>query len=316
MSGQVDARLATIRETAAGSKKVLEHHVSSFDWITLNAKGKWQDFSMQLENDAKENADFAAAKHCRSKSVLQKCINVTESALNRSKTTCETVIEMGKQHVTAVDAFVRNAIDDNDHHYCEINSFRQIAEDDVLKTGEDLSKHTDQNVVNFMAHIKVNWQSFILSQHSSCMDLLRGFSSSYAGGVDNTTALQEYNTEVGVALLDQQVNEHYESDGFEHSEGHMTNESEESEFPPSNDDSEGEDQIPFSSEQYNSGVYQGFSQSFDLNEPIEESDDYVLPDFDDEDHMDVWNEDSNEIRLGMYFKSNAGSGDIPLNPCA
>ncbi|KAD6119519.1 hypothetical protein E3N88_10790 [Mikania micrantha] len=137
------------------------------------------------------------------------------------------------------------------------------------------------------------------------MDLLRGFSSSYAGGVDNTTALQDYNTEVGVALIDQQVNEHYESDGFEHSEGHMTNESEESEFPPSNDESEGEgeDQIPFSSERYNSGVYQGFSQSFDLNEPIEESDDYVLPDFDDEDHMDVWNEDSNEIRLGMCFNS-------------
>ncbi|KAD1943845.1 hypothetical protein E3N88_42110 [Mikania micrantha] len=58
------------------------------------------------------------------------------------------------------------------------------------------------------------------------------FSSSYAAGVDNTTALQDNNMEVGVALLDQQVNEHYESDGFEHSEGHMTNESEESEFPP------------------------------------------------------------------------------------
>ncbi|KAD6119863.1 hypothetical protein E3N88_11134 [Mikania micrantha] len=114
------------------------------DRVTATKMGKWQDFSMQLENDAKENADFAAAKHCCFKSVLQKCINVTESALNRSKTTCETVIEMGKQHVTAVGAFVRNAIDDNDHHYCEINSFRQIAEDDVLKTGEDLSKHTDR----------------------------------------------------------------------------------------------------------------------------------------------------------------------------
>ncbi|KAD1215660.1 hypothetical protein E3N88_43152 [Mikania micrantha] len=64
------------------------------------------------------------------------------------------------------------------------------------------------------------------------MDILRGFSSSYAGGVNNTTALQYNNMEVGVALLDQQANEHYKSDGFEHSEGHMTNESEESEFPP------------------------------------------------------------------------------------
>ncbi|KAD6795778.1 hypothetical protein E3N88_06674 [Mikania micrantha] len=101
------------------------------------------------------------------------------------------------------------------------------------------------------------------------MDLQRGFSSSYAGSVDNTTALQYNNMEVGVALLDQQANEHYESDGFEHSEGHMTNER--------------------------------FTQLFDLNEPIEEPNDYVLPDFDDEDHMDVWNEDSNKIRLCMYF---------------
>ncbi|KAD3066408.1 hypothetical protein E3N88_34288 [Mikania micrantha] len=170
-------------------------------------------------------------------------------------------------------------------------SFQGFSESSFLVGEESMNMlyFLSENVVHFMAHIKVNWQSFILSQHSSCMDLLRGFSSSYAGGVDNTTALQDYNTEVGVALLDQQVNEHYESDGFEHSEGHMTNESEESEFPPSNDESEGEgeDQIPFSSEQYNSGVYQGFSQSFDLNEPIEESDDNVLPDFDDEDHMDV-----------------------------
>ncbi|KAL8199906.1 hypothetical protein R6Q57_013474 [Mikania cordata] len=33
-------------------------------------------------------------------------------------------------------------------------------------------------------------------------------------------------------FLSENVNEHYKSDGFEHSEGHMTNESEESEFPP------------------------------------------------------------------------------------
>lgn len=68
----MDARLATIRKTAAGSKKVLEQHVSSFDKTTSDAKRKWQDFCMQAENDAKENADFAATKHCRFESVLQK----------------------------------------------------------------------------------------------------------------------------------------------------------------------------------------------------------------------------------------------------
>ncbi|KAL8265882.1 hypothetical protein R6Q59_003226 [Mikania micrantha] len=108
-------------------------------------------------------------------------------------------------------------------------SFQVIGESSFLIGEESMNTlyFLSENVVNFMAHIKVNWQSFILSQHSSCMDLLRGFSNSYAGGVDNTTALQYNNMEVGVALLDQQANEHYESDGFEHSEGHMTNESEE-----------------------------------------------------------------------------------------
>ncbi|KAD7477039.1 hypothetical protein E3N88_00175 [Mikania micrantha] len=106
------------------------------------------------------------------------------------------------------------------------------------------------------------------------MDLLRGFSGSYVGGVDPTLVLQYNYPKVGIDVLDQQANEHYESDGFEHSEGHMTNESEER-----------------------------FSQGFDPNEHTEELNDYILPNFDDEDHMDVWNEDSNKICLGMYFNS-------------
>ncbi|KAJ0547533.1 putative plus-end-directed kinesin ATPase [Helianthus annuus] len=139
----VDARLATIRETAAGGKKVLEQHVSSVDRITSNAKRKWQDFYMQTENDAKENAVFAAAKHCRFESVLQKTVDATESALNHSKTTHDSVIEMGKQHLTAVDTLIRSALDSNDQHDHEFNSLRVTAKDDVLKTSEDISKHTD-----------------------------------------------------------------------------------------------------------------------------------------------------------------------------
>ncbi|XP_076907273.1 kinesin-like protein KIN-5C [Bidens hawaiensis] len=139
----VDARLATIRETAAGSKTVLERHVSSFDKITSGAKRKWQDFSVQAENDAKESADFVASKHCRFETVLQKCFDATESAVNHSKTTHESVIELGKQHVTAVDTLIRSALDSNDDHDREVNSLKETAKDDVLKTSEDLSKHTD-----------------------------------------------------------------------------------------------------------------------------------------------------------------------------
>ncbi|KAI7757926.1 hypothetical protein M8C21_007662 [Ambrosia artemisiifolia] len=139
----VDARLANIRETAAGGKKVLDQQVSSFDRITSSAKRKWQDFSTQAENDAKENADFAAAKHCRFESVLQQSVDATESALNHSKMTHDSVIEMGKQHLTTVDTLIRSALDSNDHHDREISCLRATAKDDALKTNEDLSKHTD-----------------------------------------------------------------------------------------------------------------------------------------------------------------------------
>ncbi|KAL8211263.1 hypothetical protein R6Q57_005700 [Mikania cordata] len=77
-------------------------------------------------------------------------------------------------------------------------SFQGFSESSFLVGEESMNMlyFLSENVVNFMAHIKVNWKSFILSQHSSCMDLLRGFSSSYAGGFDNTTALQDNNMEI------------------------------------------------------------------------------------------------------------------------
>lgn len=67
----VDARLATIRETAVGSKTVIDGHISSIEGITTDTKRKWQEFSIQAENDAKDNADFSAAKHCRFELLLQ-----------------------------------------------------------------------------------------------------------------------------------------------------------------------------------------------------------------------------------------------------
>ncbi|KAI3678462.1 hypothetical protein L6452_37756 [Arctium lappa] len=140
----VDARLASIKETAAGSKKVLDGHVSSFERVTSDAKRKWQDFSMQAENDATENADFAAAKHCRIESLLQKCVDVTDSALKHAKKTHNSVTEMGRKHVAAVDSLVRSASDsNNEHHDAEIVSLRANAEGDVLKNIEDISKHID-----------------------------------------------------------------------------------------------------------------------------------------------------------------------------
>ncbi|KAI3749932.1 hypothetical protein L2E82_20553 [Cichorium intybus] len=139
----VDARLAAIKETATGSKKVLDGHVSSFERITSDAKRKWEEFSTQAENDTKENADFAAAKHCRIESVLQKCFDTTESALQHSRKTNDSVIEIGRKHVTEVNSLVKTALDNNEQHDCEISSLRVTAENDVLKNTNDISKHID-----------------------------------------------------------------------------------------------------------------------------------------------------------------------------
>ncbi|KAD4179919.1 hypothetical protein E3N88_28510 [Mikania micrantha] len=145
-------------------------------------------------------------------------------------------------------------------------SFQSIFESSYLVSEESMNMlyFLAENELHFMAHIKVKWQTTFSLQQTSCMDLLRGFSGPFEVGADHTTVMQE--------------NDHCESDGFEHSEGHMTIESEESEFPPSNDESENDD-------------------------AVEELNDYGLPDFDEEEDMDMWNEDSNELRLGMYFNS-------------
>ncbi|KAL4558321.1 hypothetical protein LXL04_036519 [Taraxacum kok-saghyz] len=139
----VDTRLATIKETANGSKKILDGQVSSFERITSDAKRKWEEFSTQAENDAKENADFAAAKHCRIESVLQKCFDTTESAVQHSRKTHEFVIETGIKHVTEVDSLVRSAVDSNKQHDDEISSLRANAEQDVVKNSDSISKHID-----------------------------------------------------------------------------------------------------------------------------------------------------------------------------
>ncbi|KAL8257720.1 hypothetical protein R6Q59_029761 [Mikania micrantha] len=78
--------------------------------------------------------------------------------------------------------------------------------------------------------------------------------------------------------------------------------SKDSEVPPS--DSESEDVFirPQSSEQYNTGVYQEFSNGSteDYGEAVELT--YCeLPDYDDEDQMDIWNPTANQIRVGMFF---------------
>lgn len=50
----------------------MDVHTSSMGGITSDAKRKWQELSSQAENDARDGADFSAAKHCRMELFLQK----------------------------------------------------------------------------------------------------------------------------------------------------------------------------------------------------------------------------------------------------
>lgn len=67
----MDAKLVELKETAVANKTFFDGHASSMKGITSDAKRKWQEFSTQAENDAKDAADNSSAKHCRMELILQ-----------------------------------------------------------------------------------------------------------------------------------------------------------------------------------------------------------------------------------------------------
>ncbi|CAK9169822.1 unnamed protein product [Ilex paraguariensis] len=137
----VDARLVGLRETVIGNKTFLDGHVSSMEGITTDAKRKWQEFSMQTQNDAKDSADFSAAKHCRMELLLQKCVSTAEMASKRLQKTHESIKEIGSQHVATMISLVRNASDSNEEQDTEISNTRAVAEEDVVKNSDDIIQY-------------------------------------------------------------------------------------------------------------------------------------------------------------------------------
>ncbi|KAA8518561.1 hypothetical protein F0562_016035 [Nyssa sinensis] len=124
----VGARLIGLRETVIGNKSFLDSHVSSMEGITTDAKRKWQEFSMQAENAAKDSADFSAAKHCRMELLHQQCVSTAESAIKHWKRTSESVNEMGSHHVSTIVSLIRNVSDNNEQHDTEIGLARAAVE--------------------------------------------------------------------------------------------------------------------------------------------------------------------------------------------
>ncbi|XWS56012.1 hypothetical protein CRYUN_Cryun09bG0050000 [Craigia yunnanensis] len=133
----VDGRLVDIRGIAVMNKTFLDGHISSMEGITTDAKRKWQAFAVQAETDAKDGADYSAAKHCRMEALLQQCVSTAESAFKHCKHTQESVNEMGSKHVSDMASLIRNASDANEQHVAEIDSARVAAEQDGLKNIDD-----------------------------------------------------------------------------------------------------------------------------------------------------------------------------------
>ncbi|XVF76179.1 hypothetical protein PTKIN_Ptkin13bG0245800 [Pterospermum kingtungense] len=133
----VDGRLVDIRESTVANKTFLDGHISSMECVRTDAKRKWQAFALQAENDAKEGADYSAAKHCRMEELLHQCVSTAESALKHSKHTQESVNEMGSKHVSDMASLTRNASDANEQHDAQIDSARFAAKQDGLKNADD-----------------------------------------------------------------------------------------------------------------------------------------------------------------------------------
>ncbi|KAD4889160.1 hypothetical protein E3N88_21233 [Mikania micrantha] len=129
---------------------------------------------------------------------------------------------------------------------------------------------------NFHADVYVNIEPTMSIQQTSCMDLLRGFN--VAEGHQQQMYSYEYNTS--------QV----QVDCNMATSGNIDGESESEECPESTEESE---------------VYQSDNESTYDDNGVEEHElrDYEAADFDDDDEMDIWNEESREVRIGMYFRS-------------
>ncbi|XP_057506959.1 kinesin-like protein KIN-5C [Actinidia eriantha] len=167
----VDARLICLKETVTGNKTFLDGHVSSMEGITTDAKRKWQELSLQAENDAKDSADFSAAKHCRMELLIQKCVNTAETASKHWKGTHESLNEMGSQHVSTLVSLVRNVSDGNEQHDTEIGMARSTTEEDVAKSSDDVIQH-----VNSVSKQECGSISDILASvkaHTNTLEVLR-----------------------------------------------------------------------------------------------------------------------------------------------
>ncbi|KAL2345244.1 hypothetical protein Fmac_006529 [Flemingia macrophylla] len=148
----VDTKLVDLRECGIKNKSFLDGHVSSMGDIVSSAKRKWQAFCVQAEKDAKDTADYSAAKHCRMGVLMQK----------------------------------RNATDNNVQHVTEVNSARVAAEEDVAKNSEDLLEQFD--VLSAQERDSISGVLNVLRTHANALETLREDHAGQAASIEHTAS--------------------------------------------------------------------------------------------------------------------------------
>ncbi|KAK7244878.1 hypothetical protein RIF29_39707 [Crotalaria pallida] len=179
----VDTKLVDLRESGIMNKSFLDGHVASVGDIVTHAKRKWQTFCLQAEKDAKDTADYSAAKHCRMEALLQQSVSTAESALGHTRRTQEAVNEMGVKHISAAVSLTRNACDNNLQHDKEINSARVAAEEDVAKNSEDILKQFD--VMSAQEQECITSMVDVVKAHVNTLETFREDHASQAASMEN-----------------------------------------------------------------------------------------------------------------------------------
>nr|VDC70204.1 unnamed protein product [Brassica rapa] len=171
----VDSRLHNFKDAVSSNKTFLDEHVSAVNNLAKDAKRKWETFSMQAENDAKEGADFSAAKHCRMELLLQQSVGHAESAFKHCKTTHESLKEMNSKQVADVSSLVKSACDNNEEHDAEVDSARTAAEKDVAKNSDEIIQQIDRmsedekvSVSQILENVKTHEKSLESFQQDHC----------------------------------------------------------------------------------------------------------------------------------------------------
>ncbi|CDY43743.1 BnaAnng07580D [Brassica napus] len=171
----VDSRLSNFKDAVSSNKTFLDEHVSTVNTLAKDAKRKWETFSMQAENDAREGADFSAAKHCQMELLLQQSVGHAESAFKHCKLTHESLKEMNSKQVADVSSLVKSACDNNEQHDGEVESARTAAEEDVTKNSDEIIQQIDGMsedekvfVSQILENVKTHEKSLESFQHDHC----------------------------------------------------------------------------------------------------------------------------------------------------